>query len=334
MHPLGRLLLACTAALVLSGCTSQPALSERNAASSELAEGREQLVDAFNAAWVRVLASGRARAITAQHPAVSPGAALSYKVGLADCLPNPEYFPFPEQPVGLLREIIERGTIRGVTQDASRTPDDTSYYFSPISQALLQAILDELRQHYAAPFVLEDVLLGPGDNATTTPLVDGRADFVGLLNATGGQTQGMARRASRRWTCTISAASQFFHVPEDAPLAASLNTMDDVLDRPGLRICTGPLSTQTIRAFMPAHQVTTYYARDLARCVADVREGKADVIASPLPYLEVAGHPGFKYIHTLLAAGTPLWVARENISCPDNGDPARENRCFEIPPAP
>ncbi|MDH4023405.1 MAG: hypothetical protein OEV14_09785, partial [Gammaproteobacteria bacterium] len=78
-------------ALLASGCTT------RATVDPDLASGRQQLVDAMDAAWIRVVASGKDRAILAQQPPSKPGAALSYMVTLADCLPEPDLAPFPEK---------------------------------------------------------------------------------------------------------------------------------------------------------------------------------------------------------------------------------------------
>jgi hypothetical protein len=160
-------------------------------------------------------------------------------------------------------------------------------------------------------------------------VLDGRADFIDQLNATGGDTQGLRRRVSRRFTCTISATSQFIHVPRNSPLAGSLNNSYDLFANRTMRICSGPLSTQTMRAFFPGNKVTTKYVQDITNCVKEVEAGRSDVIANPLPDLGIAGVSGYKAVHTLLVTGTPLWVAKEGIECPSDGDPKTEDKCFE-----
>lgn len=318
--------LLCLAA-VLTGCATAPPPAE-----SEVARGREQLVRAFDAAWIRVIASGRDQEILKTEPPNRPGAALSYMVRLADCLPQPELAPYPKQPVGLLKEILDRGVIRQLVQDVPVNPGSTSYYFAGISDKYLAAVLEEMGSHYGVKLRVENVALPPGTLPSTSALVDGRADFVGQLNATGGDTQGLRRRNSRRYTCTMSASSQYIHIPATAPLAKEINTFNDLIGRPQVRICAGPLTTQTARAYMPGHQVTTKYVNDISACVRDIEAGKADVIMNPLPSLQIADIPGYKSVHTLIAAGTPLWVAREDIVCPDDGDPKTEDRCYEINP--
>lgn len=104
--------------------------------------------------------------------------------------------------------------------------------------------------------------------------------------------------------------------------------MDDLSKRKGLRICTGPLATQTARAFFPQHTVSTKYLNDLTGCDKDIQAGKADLIINPLPALSIGGLKGYKSVHTLIVAGTPLWVAREDIECPSDGDPKTEDQCF------
>ena len=50
----------------------------------EVRKGREQLVRAFDAAWIRIIASGRDQEVIAKNPPNQPGAAGSYMVRLED----------------------------------------------------------------------------------------------------------------------------------------------------------------------------------------------------------------------------------------------------------
>ena len=311
-------------ALVVAGCTVTTKVDPN------LARGRQQLVDAMDAAWIRVVASGKDRAILAQQPPSRPGAALSYMVTLADCLPAPELAPFPETPVGLWKEILDRGTIRQVVQTTTNSPNDTSFFFSSISDAYFDAMLDEINAHYNVKLKVENVTIPPGPAWTTSLVMEGKADIISQLNATGGDTQGMRRRNSRRFTCTISAISQYIHIPIKSELAKQINTVDDLSKRKGLRICTGPLATQTSKAFFPQHTVSTKYLNDLTGCDKDIQAGKSDLIVNPLPSLQIAGIKGYKSVHTLIVAGTPLWVAREDIECPSDGNPKTEDKCFPV----
>lgn len=333
MTPTRTLVALLAAAATLAGCAG-PSAAEKEAAAreAELARGREQLVRAFDAAWIRVIASGKDQEILKTEPPNQPGMAASYMVRLADCLPQPEIAPWPAHPVGLFREILERGTIRRVVQAVPSNPQSTSYYFSGIADKYLQAVLDEIGNHYGVKLKLEDVSLPPGPLPSTSVVLSGKADFIDQLNATGGDTQGMRRRISRRFTCTMSASSQYIHIPVTAPLAGQINSLNDLIARPDVRICAGPLTTQTARAFMPKHQVSTKYVNDLSGCEADIRNGKADVIMNPLPSLQVAGMKGYKSVHTLIVAGTPLWVAKEGIVCQDDGNPRTEDPCSEVSP--
>lgn len=331
LKALAVLLLAAVTALA-TGCAGPSAAGKETAVDAELARGREQLVRAFDAAWIRVIASGKDQEILKTEPPNMPGMAQSYMVRLADCLPQPDIAPWPEQPVGLFKEILERGTIRRVVQSVPTSPANTSYYFSGISEKYLRAVLDEIGAHYGVTLKLEDVALPPGPLPSTSVILSGKADFVDQLNAVGGDTQGMRRRISRRFTCTMSASSQYVHVPVTSPLAAQINTFNDLIARPDVRICAGPLTTQTARAYMPKHQVSTKYVNDLSGCEADIRNGKADVIMNPLPSLQIAGMKGYKSVHTLIASGTPLWVAKEGIVCQDDGNPRTEDPCSEVDP--
>ncbi len=323
-HTLIRTLALALVIAFAAGCATTPKVDPN------VAKGRQQLVLAMDAAWIRVVASGRDREILAQQPPAKPGAALSYMVTLADCLPQPDLAPFPAQPVGLWKEILDRGTIRQVVQTTTNSPNDTSFFFSSISDAYFAAMLDEINAHYKVNLKVENVTIPPGPAWTTSLVVDGKADIISQLNATGGDTQGMRRRLSRRFTCTISAISQYIHIPVTSALSKQINTVDDLAKMKGLRICMGPLATQTSKAFFPQHTVSTKFLNDLTGCDTDTKAGKFDLIINPLPSLQIADIKGYKSVHTLIVAGTPLWVAREDIECPSDGNPRTEDKCFAV----
>ena len=84
---------------------------------------------------------------------------------------------------------------------------------------------------------------------------------------------------------------------------------------------------------MPDHKVTTRYISDIDECDKRIKAGKADVMINPIPYLTMADKEGYKSVHTLIVAGTPLWVAKEGVAC--DIAPARgkgEPECREINP--
>ena len=145
---------------LLAGCATQGAGGKAKV-DPDVALGRQQLVDALDAAWIRVVASGKDRQILKTQPASRPGAALSYMVTLADCLPSPDIAPFPEKPVGMFKDILDKGVIRQVTQKTTDTANDTSFYFSTISDLQFQAALDEIRKHYNVNIKVENVELPP-----------------------------------------------------------------------------------------------------------------------------------------------------------------------------
>ena len=78
---------------------------------------------------------------------------------------------------------------------------------------------------------------------------------------------------------------------------------------------------------MPEHTVQTKFVNDLPACDKAVKDGKLDVIMNPLHDLSVAGIEGYRSVHTLIVAGTPLWVAKEGITCEDDGNPKTEDKC-------
>jgi hypothetical protein len=298
----------------------------------EVAKGREQLIAAFDAAWIRIIASGRDQEVLKTEPANMPGASQSYMVRLVDCLPQPEIAPWPEKPVGMFKDILETGVIRQLTQGVPSTPANTSWYFSGISQKYQDMVIDEINKQYDVDLKVESVVLPPGRLPATSVLLAGKIDFISQLNALGGNTQEMRRRTSRRFSCTMSASSQFIHIPEKSKLADEINSLNDLIARPDVSVCAGPLTTQTAKAFMPKHTVKTKYVNDLTACDKDIKQGKLDVIINPLHDLSVGGIDGYKSVHTLIVAGTPLWVAAEGVACEDDGDPRTEDACHRIDP--
>jgi len=299
---------------------------------AEIAKGREQLIAAFDAAWIRIIASGRDQEVLKTEPANMPGVSQSYMVRLVDCLPQPEIAPWPQNPVGMFKDILDTGVIRQLVQGVPSTPANTSWYFSGISQKYQDMIIDEINNQYDVNLKVESVVLPPGRLPATSVLLAGKIDFISQLNALGGNTQEMRRRTSRRFSCTMSASSQFIHIPEESKLVGEINSLNDLIARPDVRICAGPLTTQTAQAFMPKHTVKTKYINDLTACDKDVKQGKLDVIINPLHDLSVGGIKGYKSVHTLIVAGTPLWVAAEGIECEDDGDPRTEDACHRIDP--
>jgi len=298
--------------------------------AEETRMGREQLVRAFDAAWIRVIASGKDQEIISKYPANKPGAAHSYMVRLVDCLPLPDLAPWPQKPVGMFKDILETGVIRQLVQGVPENEKNTSWYFSAISRDYQKAVFDEIEKQYGVKLKIENVVLAPGTLPATSLLVDGKVDFISQLNAVGGRTQGLRRRTSRRFSCTMSASSQFIHIPEDSPLVEEINSLNDLIARPNVKICAGPLTTQTAQAYMPEHVVKTKYINDLPVCDKAIKKGDLDVMVNPLNDLRIAGIEGYKSVHTLIVAGTPLWVAAEGIECAKPEGPRDEGECSEL----
>ena len=334
---LASLLIALPATQIHAGAHGNASFSELdklpvrngNWSAAEAAKGREQLIRAFDAAWIQIVNSGRYLEILESEPENMPGAAKSYFVRLADCLPQPELYEFPKQPVGMFKDILETGVIRTAVQGVPETPENTAWYFSRATQRFQDEVLKAIGDHYKVNLKLEQVVLRPGKIPATSLLVDNKIDFLSQLNATGGDTQGIRRRTSRRFSCTMAASSQFIHIPWNSPLVEEINNLGDLMARPDVKICAGPLTTQTAQAFLPEHTVKTKFVNDLSACDKDIANGKLDIMINPLHDLKIAGLKGYKSVHTLIVAGTPLWVAKEGIECADDGNPRSEDLCTE-----
>jgi hypothetical protein len=337
--------LALAAGLTVSGMANagahggKPAsnieeLPARNGdwSAEETARGREQLVAAFDAAWIRLIDSDRYEAILDSEPLSDPGQAQNYMVRLVDCLPQPEIAPWPEVPVGMFKDILDTGVIRQLTQGVPETQANTSWYFSGVSQKIQDIIIADISEHYGVELKVESVVLPPGRLPATSILTANKIDFISQLNAVGGNTQEMRRRTSRRFSCTMSASSQFIHIAEDSELVDEIKSLSDLKNRTDLKICAGPLTTQTAKAFLGKGRVSTKYVNDLTACDKAVKQGKLDVIVNPLHDLSVGGIDGYVSVPTHIVAGTPLWVAAENIECDDDGNPKTEDFCRSTDP--
>ena len=115
-----------------------------------------------------------------------------------------------------------------------------------------------------------------------------------------------------------------------APMAAMLVQMaisrarEYEADRIGAEICGRPLWLAT------ALEKIAGAAKAIDNQPAERNPATAHLfIINPLHDLKVAGIEGYQSVHTLLIAGTPLWVAAEGIDCPPDGDPKTEDECFE-----
>jgi len=295
----------------------------------ETAIGRDQLVRAFDAAWIRVIASGKDREIVMSEPKNQPGAAQYYVRKLVDCLPTPEVAHFPKNPVGPFKDILDTGIIRQLVQGVPDSPENTTWYFSGVSQKYQDAVIAEISKHYNIDLKVENVVVPPGKLPATYLLVDNKIDFISQINALGGVTQEQRRRTSRRFSCTMAASSQYIHIPEKSKLVDEIKTLNDLIARPDVKICAGPLTTQMAQAFMPEHTVYTRFVNDLTACDRDVGKGKYDIIINPIHDLSVADIDGYVAVATPLIAGTPLWVALEGIECESDGDPKTEDACID-----
>jgi hypothetical protein len=320
---------------MLMMATALPLAGIGTASAGPEAAGREQLVLAINAAWVEIVNDGTYDAILSQSAFPGAPAASTYHTNIADCLPVPAINPYPGNPKGRFAQILSTGTIvRGSVQGGAPNVGDTASYFGPFSDAITETIIERIGDHYGANLTISNIVIPPPFFETTSVLVSTtqpRADFVDQVNATGGSTQGLVRRESRRFSCTLAASGQFIHVP--ARLAGTITSVDDLKAHPEIRICTGNLSTQTMNAYFPTHVVTTVRANDISGCDSRIAANTQDVMVNSLPSLSIATSAGlvlantYTSIDTHIHAGTPLWVARENVNCTGSYTDAIPDNC-------
>lgn len=300
---------------------SMLSISSTVAAESDSVTGQEQLIDALDAAWVRVLDDGTYRAIVNKH------GMSDVVINIADCLPNPEFTPFPKKPEGALRRILDDEAIRVGYSDSGKTGrGDSSSFFTDMGREILAAVLERVATHYGTEKIeLITVNLNYPFNHTTA-LNDRTIDIVGQVNALGGVSEDKRRRISRRFTCMIGGSRQVLWVKKvDGP---DWETVDDALNDPAAHICAGPLSNQLGKAYfdLPGQKSSTAYLNDMQICLAKLLRGEVDAMLSPFPdarffppevdvdgdgELDTPTAGRFRSIPTHIVAGTPLWAAIE-----------------------
>jgi hypothetical protein len=281
--------------------------------------GRQQLVDALDAAWVRVLDAGRAREIVAAHDA------SDVVVNISDCLPRPDLTPFPAQPVGTLKDILDKRRIRvGVSAGGTLDAGASATRFTRMSEDLLAAMLNEMAANYGIGAIAAEYVEIKPPFPNTSVLNSGNVDIIGLVNALGGESEDLRRRTSRRFTCTITATGQILWVMKAG--GPSWRDVNDAFNDPKVSICAGPLSNQLSAAYFdrPGQKTSTEYFSDLDRCLRRLIKGEVNAMMSPFPSerffptridVDGDGKPEtdtaglFRPIDTNIVAGTPFWVA-------------------------
>lgn len=283
-------------------------------------EGRQQLVDALDAAWVRALDEGQVREIINRHDA------SDLVINIADCLPDPEVTRFPENPVGTLKRILDEQRIKvGHTNTGRLDEGSTAIHFTEISNDLINALLARIAEHYGSGPIEVVMVSIPPPFLNTSYIDSGKADMLGLVNALGGSTKDdKRRRKARRYTCTMTATPQFVWMLKDG--GPDWKNIDDALNARDVHFCAGPLSNELTKTFFdqPGQSTKTEFVADLATCLPKLVKGEADAMISPLPHeryfpkyidtdgdgkAETATAGLFRSFNTMIVAGTPLWVA-------------------------
>lgn len=289
-------------------------------------QGKDQLVDALDAAFARVLDSGQWRSIVNSDPAVG-----SLIVNIGDCYPRlfddgDEIYPFPENPTGLLATILDSKEIRVGTYATSDPSTGeplpgTFHVFDEVNEALLRAIIDELCKGYGIPEspdpetiqIVRVEIWPPSSSVLFTRLNEGDfdiTDFNGALGATASVGEAEQRRRKlARFTCTIFGTPWYIHVKD----TSSYQTLDDVLTDTSADLCVGLLSSRLSEDyFKNAQSIDKQFTEDdLVVCSEGVSNGTYDAYLhfDPDPYL-----PDLRSIPMGIVSGIPIWVPGDTSS--------------------
>ena len=311
-------LLVILFSALLTACASTGSSGNPNLPGSP--EGRQQLVFALDAAWVRALDEGEVRDI------INKYGVRDLIVNMADCLPDPEVTKYPENPTGALKRILDEGKVRvGYTNTGKIDEDATAVHFTTMSDEMVQALLDRISEHYGAGKIVQEEIQIPPPFLNTSFLDENKVDMLGLVNALGGSTKkGERRRTARRYTCTMTATRQFAWMLKDG--GPDWQNIDDVLNATDVHFCAGPLANEMTKTYFdqPGQTTKTEFDADLGKCLPKLVDGRADAMIGPLPdeswfpeYIDVDGDGTketatkglFRAIDIDITTGTPLWVA-------------------------
>lgn len=283
-------------------------------------EGRQQLVDAIDAAWVRMVDEGEYREIINKHDRAD------MVINMVDCLPDPHVTVYPEEPIGALKRILDEGEIRvGFSNTGKIDSGATASHFQEMGKAVIDGIFARIAEHYGSDPIEQVRVLIPPPFLNTTFLDDDKVDILGLVNALGGSTKDdKRRRHARRYTCTMTATGQFVWVL--AKGGPDWQNIDDALNARDVHFCAGPLSNELTKTYFdqPGQTTKTEFTSDLAKCLPKLVNGTADGMVNPAgneryfpEFIDVDGDGKaetataglFRAIDTKMVAGTPLWVA-------------------------
>ena len=291
-------------------------------------EGKDQLVQALDAAIARIIDSGQWRSIVKSDPVAGP-----LIVNIGDCYPRIEdegnvIYPFPSNPVGLLKDILDSKQIRIGDYDVNDPfVPGTFHIFDTINPAIMRAIIDELGKGYDIPpspdpgaiQIVSEYIWPPSSALMFEGLNNGDFDIIGF-NAALGATVGVdgvekRRRDVGRFTCTVFGTSWYIHVRNDS----NYQTIDDVIADATADLCVGQLSSRLSEDyFKNAISIDKQFTDDdLTICSEGVRDGTYDAYLhfDPVP-VSYPAPDDLRSIPMHIVSGIPIWVAGESSDTP------------------
>ena len=308
-------------------------------------QGKDQLVQALDAAIATVVESGQWRTIMFGDPAVA-----NLIVNMADCYPRTVddgdiVYPFPANPTGLLEHILTTKEITVGDYDVNDPfVPGTFHAFDNVNPALLRAIIDELGNGYGIPPCVDEApadgvcendaiqivpnyLWPPSSALMFAALNNGDHDINGF-NAALGATVSVGgvekrRRDIARFTCTVFGTNWYAHVRNDS----SYQTIGDLIADTNLDLCVGQLSSRLSEDYFQnaASIAKQFTADDLVVCSEGVRDGTYDAYLhfDPVP-VSYPNPDDLRAIPLQVVSGIPIWVAGET-SCREVEDICQGN---------
>ena len=304
---------------VLTACFFSTVLLSPVSAEDYPGQGNDQLVAALDAAFVRVVDSGKYRAMVDNDPVAGP-----LMVTVADCYPNVDEVKFPTNPTGLLANILSSGKIRVGTYDTKELTGSFDI-FNEINEKIIRAIVDELGKGYGLVKPIEIVhveIFPPSSSLLFKSLNDGLFDISNLNAALGGTVTlngvSQRRRDIARFTSMVLTTGWYLHVKD----TSSYQTMNDMIADTDATICSGMLSARLSNAYFKNQTIVNQYKNDIEVCSNNVVKGinNAYLSFNPKPAI-----PGLRSIDLKIFSGVPIWVAGDKDRDKDRITDASDN---------
>lgn len=233
-------------------------------------KGYQQLLDAFDAAYMRIIESNQ------YFDLLESAGLTNLNLLVTDCYWAPEdeldeLFPYPDKPKGLLRKVITDGELK-YAQIVLPGPPPTSGYGKFLDD-LLNAIVDRLEVEYGVS--ITRTLVDPGafsNDVNFANVASGAADILIPIASIGGifedPNSDLKVRRNKAFLHGCSVAANAFDIWSSDP---AITTLQDARDAgSSLTVCYNVQNGGIVRANFPDASYSAQFFNAAGACEAAV----------------------------------------------------------------